>query len=400
MPAQRDFPVQPARSVDIPPAIEEDESDDQDDARALAGAMQLLETSGMREVVNKNDDGSLKVSHIELIREQLRGAAAILANDCPEAFSPTALKAQRETDLEQYLAFTLKRFSHVHELNGYVTLPSGKQLKLEGFFDVFTAPMVMSSFRNFAKDSLEIPAKLRKWILRQFQKIRFSDYISKKDIEELVPTLQSADFDGAILQSIGFDIHCAVNIWYKDLLFYCDRGSDHIQHGIYVLKVPNRDLITEDFLWERIKTEEIKEKDYDILNTLVTELGAEVVHYEPMSSQSVGNCSYATMEAALFALMAIEKVESGKIGHQSQPWMTAFYGAKRAFQKWTQYDHESVFDSLMEEIEEWLADKDGFGKHDLKQTYQEVLTYWRHQPQVHRTPAQIAKADALLPKLM
>ena len=67
--------------------------------------------------------------------------------------SPAALKAQRDVNLIQYLVMMLKRFGHAEELKGYVSLPGSKQMKLEGFSEVFVVPMIISSFAKFASAS-------------------------------------------------------------------------------------------------------------------------------------------------------------------------------------------------------------------------------------------------------
>lgn len=365
---------------------------------------QILSTPGLEAIVVKDDaNDQAPIERMELIREALRGQAASIGKERPQALSPAALKAQRNVDLEQYIAFELKRFGHVQEIKGFVPLPSGKQLKLEGFFDVFTAPMVMSSFKQFAESTNMFMDEMKR-ILTHFTSIMYCDYISRKDVTDIVAVMQAPDFTGPLIISHGFDIHCAVTIFYRGFLIYCDRGSDKIEHGIYVMRTPNPELITEDFLWEGIKKEDIKEKDYDIIAKLVSELNAEVVYHDQMPSQNVGNCSYATMEALLKALMAIDNIEQAFEKTKSKTlgasdWLAAFRHIHPKFETWVDFDKKMVFDEFVEEVQEWLSDKGDFGKQNLKKTYQEALTYWRYGSSLFYDPIQIQKVDALLKEL-
>ena len=222
--------------------------------------IQILSTPGLKLVKIKDEDDKEPVERMELCREGLRGAVAMIGKERPQAISPAALKAQRGVDLEQYIALELKRFGHTQELKGSVTLPSGNQLKLEGFHDVFTAPMIMSSFKDFVEETGSLNAASQQAILNRFKDIIYCDYVSKNDIQGIVTKLHDPGFAGPIIMSAGFDIHSAVLMWYKGYLIYCDRGSDNIEHGIYVFNIPNRELITEDFLWERAKKKKLKKR--------------------------------------------------------------------------------------------------------------------------------------------
>lgn len=372
------------------------------DAKDSDAASQILSTPGLKEVNYKDEDSKETFKVMELCREDLRAEVVIACKQWPKAMSPAALKAQREINLEQYIALELKRFGHAQELKGSVTLPSGKQLRLEGSYDDFAAPWVISSFQEFAERSN--PPIECSLILRQFQGIWLNDYVRRGTVENFTPFLQSPDHVGPDVFSIGFDIHCAGMIWYRGALLYLDAGSDHIDHGIYVFHIPNKELITEDFLWERFKKEEIKEKDFDILATLTSELNAELVYHHPVASQIVGNCTYATMKLILKGLLAVDWIEKRFPSMKGKPfdrnlWDSAFRAVSSLSDDWEKFDVEMVFDEFASEVQEWLTDSGTFGQANLKQTYQEVLTYWKFGAHADPASSHYRRVDSLLDQL-
>lgn len=374
------------------------------DEEDQAATVQILSTPGLKATTVTGDDGKEPIECMELCREDLRGVAALITKERPKAISPAALKAQREIDLEQYIAFELKRFGHAQELQGVVSLPSGKQMKLEGFLEVFTAPMIISSFQDFAERTTFFNPDSKEWILEHFKQIMFHDYISHKDVENIVATLQTPDFTGPEIMTTGFDIHSALMAWYKGYLLYCDRGSDKIDHGIYVFNIPDPALISEDFLWDRIKREDIKEKQYDIIAILISELNAKMIFHDRMPSQVVGNCAYATMEGTLKTLMAIETIDRNTKSRpgkklESSDWRAAFRSIDNKFTQWVDFDKQMVLDEFLSEVEEWLSDQGDFGKANLKNTYQEALTCWRYSNTAMHSRSDIKKVDQLLEEL-
>ena len=120
-----------------------------------------------------------------------------------------------------------------------------------------------------------------------------------------------------------------------------------------------------------------------------------------MTSQFVGNCTYATMEALLNALTALDNLEKKIKGNTigKADWYQAFAATHPVIAEWESFDKEMVFDEFVSEIEEWLADKGQFGKENLKTTYQEALIYWKVSPIAHQNPVQAKKVDSLLDAL-
>jgi hypothetical protein len=349
---------------------------------------------------NDFDPTSKKITVYEPAGGLLRGVVATLTKDNPQAISAAALRSQRdapEVDFDQYMLLKLKLFSHVEQVKGLVTLPSGKNVKLEGFWEVFAAPMVISSYETFSKISRFFNLKDREWILAQFNQLIFADYVSKKEVEDLSLKLRMPDFLGPVVLQGGFIDHCAVMLWMQNFLLYIDRSSIHTDPGVYVLHLPERELLTEDFIRECVEREKLNEKNYQILERLVSQLGAVVVYYEQMPAQIVGNCTHATMEGVLLSLMAIRTLINRKIDRwDGVDWNKAFTKVQPEQEKWAFCERKLLFDDMISEIEEWLAHKNDFGKRELKKVYQDLLTSWLHSHRVFRDSADVMKVQKLL----
>ena len=102
----------------------------------------------------------------------------------------------------------------------------------------------------------------------------FCDYVSEKETDEMVLRLQTPDLIEPLFLIGGFKGHCAAFGWLGDFLLYSDRSGIHTEPGTYVLHVPDRELITENFLKNIIKKEEMNRKDYCILEKFVSDLDA------------------------------------------------------------------------------------------------------------------------------
>lgn len=355
--------------------------------KTAEGARQILMTKGLIQVTSKEDEDDPKskdIAYYEVQGGMVRAVAALVTKEYPHAISLPVLRQERDADIELYIALMLKQFAHIDELKGMVNLPGKKPIKLEGFFDVFATPMVISSYDNFSKKSKFFKPVDREWIISEFNKALYCDYLSKNDVDSMVTRIQDPDFKGPLLIATGFKDHCAAVMFTGDYLLYFDRSSIHAEPGIHVFHIPNRELVTEDFLWELIKREEVDEKNYRVIENILNELNATVIFQQHLPAQTTGNCTHATMQAVLEGLMAmrvllLENKHSVKNLHR-HAWGKAFATVTPEHKKWVVDERNVMFNEVMSEIEEWLTHKTDIGKVDLKQTFDELLSCWLSKP--------------------
>lgn len=309
----------------------------------------------------------------------LRLIAAKVTGCFPQAITPSALKEQRHLNLEQYLTFKLKRFGHAFSLKGWVTLPSGKEINLEGFCEAFTIPMIASSFEEFARKSPFFQTTEKNWIVQQLNQTTTSDYLEKEDIQKLTSRLQQPDFIGPISMGTGYNWHSTATIFFGNQVLFCNRGAgSEKDHGIHIYALSDRTGITEEIVWKLAKRQENKASDAPSKELIAALLDGKPVHYEAMPFQQAGNCTYLTMEAALFALMAINLLKDVPQAQlNAVHWQQAFKSVNQAYQHWWDFDRELILQDMIKEIQEWQEQREPRTEDDnLWVTYREILNYW------------------------
>lgn len=320
----------------------------------------------------------------------LRFATAKATRDMPNAISPASLREQREINLEQYLILKLKRFGHALGLKGILTLPSGKQFNLEGFCEAFTVPMIASSFQSFASENRFFTDEDHEWIVENFNQTSSSDYTEPDDIQVFATQIQDPNFRGPIALGTGHHWHSTGTIFYGNYLIFCNRGWGDHEPGIHVYYLPDRSLITEGVIWEMTKRQEVFGGDSFGLSRIVSDLGGQLVHYEKMSSQEAGNCTYISMETSLYCFMVMKQLmnfysEEGEAPHlYTDPliWEQAFATLRPVFEEWVAFDRELVFNDTMNEIQEWLSEKTPFSLHNFHDLYESLLITWRNHKHI------------------
>jgi hypothetical protein len=331
----------------------------------------------------------------------LRFVTAKVTKKFPEAITPAALKEQRDVNLEQYLTLKIKRFGHAHSLEGHVPLPSGKKVNLEGFCEAFTVPMLASSFDEFAKKHPNLFSEEdRKWIVKHFNETTSSDFTEPDDIQVFACCIQDPHFVGPVALGTGYDWHATATIFWGPYLIFCNRGNGDNEPGIFVYHIPDRSKITEAVIWEMTKRQEVKGDESYGTQRIKYALGGVLLHYQPLTEQLGGHCTYESMEAALLAFMSIRRLitcgpeKDFKDFNDPSIWKEKFNELIVRFSKWWDFDRELVFQDMIAEIQEWRDKKNSFGKdNDLRKTYAQVLASW-YQSRKER------KKDQPLPPLL
>ncbi len=370
--------------------------------------VKILTTPGLHLIKNK---ANVFVKHIG--GEKLETMTAIVTKHFPHAMGLPALKEFRDLNFEQYLAFKLKRFGHTFSLKGYVPLSSSAMFSFEAFLEVFVVPMQVACYELFAKKSKLFDDKENQWLGKKFNRIILSNYMTPREVKDLVTRVHAPDFVGPECLGTGFDAHSAGLVIFgyegKLYLLFCDRSGISTGPGIYVFAVPDRHLITDDFINEISKRDEIDEAHYFIENKFMTDLGATVVHYEVLPAQDAGNCTHTSMQTTFYALKTAKYLLKMSqidpiLRHMDEKslWKQAFSDVRPEHMEFIKFDEELVFNDFMDEVEEWIADPLSFGTETLRDTYQQTLETWLEKYQNHSNtdPAAIQRVENLSSILM
>ncbi|MCE2983135.1 MAG: hypothetical protein LW832_06170, partial [Parachlamydia sp.] len=150
----------------------------------------------------------------------------------------------------------------------------------------------------------------------------------------------------------------------------CNRGYDcGTQPGILIYQI-DRQCVTREILENLACRQKITAAQSVRIETLASKLGGKFLHYQPMDVQTAGNCTYTSMQAALFFLMAYSQFRKQESGVSLEK---AFEAVKPSYQKWVEFDLQKVNEDFIEETK-FIR---GQVSPDLGSTYSQALTTLR-----------------------
>ncbi|MBA2369242.1 MAG: hypothetical protein H0V82_09500 [Candidatus Protochlamydia sp.] len=318
--------------------------------------------------------------------KNLRRTAAKITRKNVHALSLQALNSHRSNNFELNLIFKIKRFGHVNHLRGEVNLPSQKKVKLEGFSEAFTIPMLASSYDLFGIENSSFDQAGHQWIVNQMNQITTSDYIKEKHILSFSDEIASSNLLGPIGIGSGHVWHSVADFYFaKNFYIHCNRGEGcRMQPGITVYYLPNPELLTPEIIKQRARRQEAEKNQQMTIEEMVEKVGGIQIYYEPMSYQEVGNCTYTSMQAALFFLMAArrlldfvgEDLETLSTCLNAESWSEAFKLVQPEFKKWMDFDEKMINEDFIHDAEEVKLKTHPHASNELGRTYAEALKIW------------------------
>jgi Leucine-rich repeat (LRR) protein len=213
------------------------------------------------------------------------------------------------------LIITAKIIGHIFHLQGTVFVAKTRACEFEGFSETFVLPRMLWRWNAFAAAGFVSP-KTHAFVADALLNALWHDNCSKEKLEEVLTKLQKLAPGQAILVGTGWVWHSTYAIFYKDptdsedeiRIAYCNRGNDcQNQPGIVFLKVKDKSKISLEFLQILGNRIEVKQSQYKSLQKIKEELGAEQISYTSMKTQKSGNCTYANLKAAIYALLRISE---------------------------------------------------------------------------------------------
>jgi len=235
-----------------------------------------------------------------------------------------------------------KLLGHRFELEGRVDVVDTEntfvEVEFEGFYLEFSLNLVKSSLADFrfnfgGKNLRKYFSKLDATthaLQNAIELMKYQHYLTDvKKYREQIDTL--LDHEPLILP-IAFEGHAVTFIKFWEWLIRCDRGEFGRKSGttiVYFMRNPQ--MVTKAFLRELLYKRQYAEG----INTELAEyLGLDIVWQLPLSPQTVGNCTWANVEAvipALIFLLALEE-RGGKEPQLCQQEALDFYNS------WLEWD--------------------------------------------------------------
>jgi hypothetical protein len=289
----------------------------------------------------------------------------------PSVLSPHYLRSQRHINEKNYQILRCKRLGHVLNL-GYITGIKNHSIHLEGFSETFTVPMLTDMWDQFALTRKDlVTQKLYDQVRTPLIHILSHDNADEAMMERTYQCIHAKGFHTVpALVSSGWVWHSTEMIFYRNcegtFLFYGNRGDDcEDKPGIMILKIAQQDKITREFLKRVISRLSVDYDQYTNLEKIKKELDAHVVGHISMRVQKVGNCTYSSAKAGIFALVLIalsgnntntNLIISGRKRLSFMHPDTVIKG-REIYKAFTRFDKEAILKDFLLDIKESNSEK-------------------------------------------
>ena len=225
--------------------------------------------------------------------------------------------APNSTYRTNLLTLITKMVWHLLSFKGSIPIEKGL-CQLEGFSETFVIPEVLRRWNEFVKGGF-VPQEIDTFVANILQSAAWHDRCSEQKLKSILSDIQNPSYRGPILIGSGWAWHSTYVVFYKDpedseneiRMGYCNRGADCDEggiSGIVFLKIRDKSKITLEFLQVLANRIEVDHSEYKSLKKIKEELQAEEIGCVAMKKQKVGNCTYANLKAALYALLLINQL--------------------------------------------------------------------------------------------
>lgn len=241
-----------------------------------------------------------------------------------------------------------KLLGHRFELKGDVDIVDAKgefiELDYEGFILEFTVAVIKDSLRRFTS------SYSTRHFRNQFKYVHV--IMDAFDIaDELLQLQHHVNFNKAQLMRLKNIIespmlilpaasqgHALSFIRYKNWWAKIDRGENSAHEGsINIYKINNPKTFSVIFLQDFLYKKQPREYFHKEINK---QLGLEPVLYIPISSQIVGNCSWANIQASVLVAYALQQLKSVD--------SFSYAEALTIYDNWVEWDKDRALDECIQ----------------------------------------------------
>lgn len=247
-----------------------------------------------------------------------------------------------------------KLLGHRFELKGDVDIVNAEgeffELDYEGFILEFTVAIIQDSLRRFTSS----------YSTRHFRnKFKYLHVIMDgfSVADELLQLQLHVNLDNQQLQRLEHLLkspmlvlpaasqgHAMGFVRYKNWWAKIDRGENSLHEGsINIYEITNEKALSVRFLQDFLYKKQPREYFHKEVNKI---LGLKHVAHMPMSSQIVGNCSWANLQAVVAVAYVLQ--------HITNPSKIDFSDALCVYDNWVEWDKDRALDEFIQRF--YLAD--------------------------------------------
>lgn len=250
-----------------------------------------------------------------------------------------------------------KLLGHRFELVGHVDIVSPKQqfveVDLEGFFLEFTLSIINHSLakylNHFAFRKHRKHFSMMHYVLQAFQDanelIQYQQY--QTDLGKHTHAIHELLTNRLNIIPVNFQGHAISLVRYENLLAICDRRQNqNVADSIGIFNMKHASRFNVDLMKALIY--ELKDQQF-ITHDLPQLLGLEMLSHYPIRKQIAGNCSWANIEAALPAALAILSID---FDNNPPPMVVHDHFSNEIFKDWKTWDNDRALHFCIESFYE------------------------------------------------
>ena len=246
-----------------------------------------------------------------------------------------------------------KLLGHRYELKGYVDIVDSEgrfaELDYDGFFLEFTIDIIRHSLErfinNFAAKHLRSYFNYLQKIIHAYatasELLRYQQYTLKvEDYSNKIDSLLNQDL---LLLPVAYEGHGVTFVKYKNLLVKCDRGENSkIEGTVVIYQINNLQQFNNGLIKHLLYKRQPKEIIHGGINQM---LGLQTVGHLPVTSQIIGNCSWANVEAAIPAMLFLQMLEHNNTKREIKKYRDT---AMRFFNEWEEWDRDRALEECIQ----------------------------------------------------
>lgn len=252
-----------------------------------------------------------------------------------------------------------KLIGHRYELTGEVTLYNHNKafipLDFEGFFLEFTVAIIRDSLERFVN---HFGGRKLKYLFRHCEVViqalsiaaellQYQHHMVKLDrVAERIRQLIQFQ---PLLIPVGYCGHAVTFILFKNVFVKIDRGHlSHQEGSVVIYQISKPEMASAEFITHLLYTPQPKEF---VEQTFKDILGLAAVIKIPITSQKVGNCSWANVEAVVPTMIFLSMwAEQAEVNDESLQNMLS--ESMKFFNQWSEWDKDITLSDCIRSFRE------------------------------------------------
>lgn len=282
--------------------------------------------------------------------QKTREWAAHVALAFPDAFLPENLRRLKELNPSLFLFLMVKFITHRLELRGAIEF-QGKKIHFEGFHENFTLPQAFATLDEFLKKENTFSKIEKDRIKGYLKRVIFSDLLNETQFTTTLKTINDLPLQNPVILPDGHSWHITFLIFIGDISIVCNRGLGcGNTPGIHFYRRSKEDSVSQGELEKLVHRICVDEMEWHKGGVFGSMWGSNHLFYVHLQKQNSGSCGFASVQALIFALLMISKLDLSK-SIEKESLELAWAKIEPIYKRWVDFDLEFLLKDFMIDIE-------------------------------------------------